>query len=167
MDVLASDLPPLLIDVFAFLFGAAWGSFFNVAIYRLPRGMSVVSPPSQCPSCGKLIPARHNIPIVGYLLLRGRTACCQTPLSARYPLVELLTALLALAVAHRDILGAPLEETAFSACLLAALHFAFVGGLLVATFVDLERMEIPDEVSLPGAALYSTMPAMPTVIGCC
>jgi len=153
VNLLTSDLSLWLVDLIAFLFGATWGSFFNVAIYRLPRGMSVVSPPSQCPSCGKPIPARHNVPILGYLFLRGRTACCNTPLSARYPLVELLTAVLAMAITHREFLGAPADESALATSLLALLYFAFVGGLLVATFVDLERMEIPDEVSLPGAAL--------------
>lgn len=153
LEILAADLPAPFIYVMAFLFGAAWGSFFNVAIYRWPRGMSVVSPPSQCSGCGTPVAARYNIPIFGYLLLRGKTACCGAPLSARYPFVELLTALLAVAVARRDIVGAPLDQTALHAAIVAGLDFVFVGGLLIATFVDLERMEIPDEVSLPGAAL--------------
>jgi leader peptidase (prepilin peptidase)/N-methyltransferase len=151
--LLVSDLPPWLITAFAFVFGAAWGSFFNVAIYRWPRGMSVVSPPSHCPTCRAKIPGYRNLPIVGYLILRGKTACCGTTLSPRYPMVETLTAVLAVAVAHRFVLGPEEEMTLTHAAAVGLCYFIFVGGLLIATFVDLERMEIPDEVSLPGAAL--------------
>jgi leader peptidase (prepilin peptidase) / N-methyltransferase len=151
--VIVSDLSPWLVRAAAFVFGALWGSFFNVAIYRWPREMSVVSPPSHCPHCEKPVPAWRNVPIVGYLLLRGKTACCGKPLSPRYLLVELAGAVLAVAIAEQYLVRAaastPLEEAA----LCAGLFFAFVGGLLVATFVDLEWMEIPDEVSIGGTAL--------------
>lgn len=153
MALPASDLPPWFVQISAFLMGAAWGSFLNVAIYRWPKGLSVVTPPSHCPSCGAPVRVRHNVPILGYFFLRGRTACCNQPLSPRYPLVELLSALLAIAIAQQDILGAPPEQEVLDAVLVACLNFFFVGGLLIATFVDLERMEIPDEVSLPGAAV--------------
>jgi leader peptidase (prepilin peptidase)/N-methyltransferase len=137
----------------AFLFGACWGSFFNVAIYRWPLGLSVVTPPSHCPSCNARIPPWLNMPIIGYVLLRGKTACCGTPLSPRYPVVELLGGVLAIAVTQQVF--ASLEPTTplLTACALASCYYAFAGGLLVATFVDLEHMEIPDEVSLPGTAL--------------
>lgn len=151
--MLVSDLPPWLITTVAFVFGASWGSFFNVAIYRWPRGMSVVSPPSHCPSCRARIPGYRNLPILGYVLLRGKTACCGTKLSPRYPIVELLGAVICVAVAHRYILALDQETPLLHASLVALCYFIFAGGLLIATFVDLERMEIPDEVSLPGAAL--------------
>lgn len=153
MQVLASEVPSWFVASVAFVFGAAWGSFFNVAIHRWPQDMSVVSPPSHCPSCHARIPARFNLPIVGYFLLRGRTACCGQPLSPRYPMVEVLGAVLCAALAHRYIVGAPDGTTLLHASLLTLCYFAFAGGLLIATFVDLTYMEIPDEVSLPGAAL--------------
>lgn len=153
MSLLVSDVPAWFVLGFAFLFGSIWGSFFNVAIYRWPRDMSVVSPPSTCPGCGTRIKARYNVPIFGHLMLRGRTACCNSPLSARYPAVELLSGVLCMAVARKLVLGAAEEQLLLHAALEALTYFVFVGGLLIATFVDLEHMEIPDEVSLPGAAL--------------
>lgn len=151
--MLASDLPTWLARAFAFVFGSLWGSFFNVAIYRWPRGMSVVNPPSHCPSCGAPVPPWRNVPIVGYLLLRGRAACCGARLSPRYVLVEVLGGVLCAAVAERLLVHAPPDEPLIGPLLETLVYFAFAGGLLVATFVDLEWMEIPDEVSLPGAAL--------------
>jgi leader peptidase (prepilin peptidase)/N-methyltransferase len=151
--LLVSDMPSWFVSVMAFVFGACWGSFFNVAIYRWPLGLSVVTPASHCPSCQARIPPWLNMPIVGYLALRGRTACCGTPLSPRYPIVEALGGALGVAVTQQ-VFGQLDEATPLiEACLLAATYFAFAGGLLVATFVDLEHMEIPDEVSLPGTAL--------------
>ncbi len=151
--IAAADLPSWLIRAAGFVFGALWGSFFNVAIYRWPRGMSVVKPPSHCPACGAPVRWYLNVPIVGYALLRGRAACCDAPLTARYAVVEALTGLLGLAVCERFFVDAAEGTTAAFALLETALYFVFVGGLVIATFVDLEWMEIPDEVSLPGAAL--------------
>jgi leader peptidase (prepilin peptidase)/N-methyltransferase len=148
----AGDVPAWFVRGVAFLFGALWGSFFNVAIYRWPRGMSVVTPPSHCPACGAPVRWRHNLPIVGYLILRGRADCCGAKLTPRYAWVELLTAVLFVAVAEQFLVrrpDAPLAE----GLLEVGLYWMFVGGLIIATFVDLEWMEIPDEVSLPGAAL--------------
>ena len=147
------DFPNWFIYTVAFSFGAVWGSFFNVAIYRWPRDMSVVKPASHCPSCGKAIPPYRNVPILGWILLRGKTACCGTKLSPRYVFVEALTGVLALALAHRFVVEADPSRSMLGASLEALAYFAFVGGLIIATFVDLEFMEIPDEVSLPGAAL--------------
>lgn len=153
MNLVISDVPASLLVAIAFAFGACWGSFFNVAIYRWPLGLSVVRPPSHCPHCNGRIPARYNVPILGYLLLRGRSACCGKPLSARYPIVETLGAVLCVAVTHRFVLAQEPDAALLPAVLRASCEFAFAGGLLIATFVDLEHMEIPDEVSLPGAAL--------------
>jgi leader peptidase (prepilin peptidase)/N-methyltransferase len=151
--LLASDLPLWLVRAVAFVFGALWGSFFNVAIYRWPRGMSVVKPPSHCPACGAAVRWYLNLPILGYVLLRGRARCCGAKMTSRYVWVELLGAVLCSAVAQRYVLNADAGTTALQAGLNTLLYFAFAGGLLIATFVDLEWMEIPDEVSLPGAAL--------------
>jgi leader peptidase (prepilin peptidase)/N-methyltransferase len=151
--LIVSDVPAWFVLGFAFIFGAVWGSFFNVAIYRWPRDLSVVTPPSSCPTCGARIPGYLNLPIFGFFLLRGKTACCGTPLSPRYPLVETLSAILCVAVARKYVLGAEDPQGLVQASLVALAYFFFLGGLLIATFVDLEHMEIPDEVSLPGAAL--------------
>ncbi|MFT3921672.1 MAG: prepilin peptidase [Myxococcales bacterium] len=151
--IAAAELPAWLIRLAAFVGGALWGSFFNVAIYRWPRGMSVVKPPSHCPACGAPVRWYLNVPIVGYIALRGRAACCGAPMTPRYVLVELLTGVLGMAVAERFFVSAPEGTSALFATLESVLYFIFVGGLVIATFVDLEWMEIPDEVSLPGAAL--------------
>lgn len=152
-SLLASDLPAWVVLGVAFVFGAVWGSFFNVAIYRWPREMSVVAPASHCPSCGAPVRAYHNVPIFGYLFLRGRAACCGAKLSPRYLAVELLSAALCVALAQRYVVAAPDGAMLGDSALLALVYFAFAGALIVATFVDLEWMEIPDEVSLPTAAL--------------
>lgn len=162
--MLASELPAWLARAFAFVLGATWGSFFNVAIYRWPREMSVVSPPSHCPACGKPVPGWRNVPILGYLLLRGKAACCGAKMSPRYLFVELLSGVLAVAIAERFIVqadgSAPLGDVGIE----ALLWFAFAGGLVIATFVDLEWMEIPDEVSIGGTALaLATATFRPTV----
>lgn len=152
-ELIVADLPSWLVSLIAFFFGICWGSFFNVAIYRWPLGLSVVTPPSHCPSCQARIPPWLNLPIFGYLSLRGRTACCGTPLSPRYPIVEALGGVLCIAVCQHVFASLSPATPAWHAWLLSACYFTFAGGLLIATFVDLEHMEIPDEVSLPGTAL--------------
>ncbi|MCB9592176.1 MAG: prepilin peptidase [Sandaracinaceae bacterium] len=151
--MLVSDMPAWIVRALAFVFGALWGSFFNVAIYRWPRELSVVSPPSHCPHCKTEIPPYRNIPILGWLMLRGKTACCGQKLSPRYVLVEATSALLAVALAERFILAQDANASLSDAAITTLLFFFFVGGLLIATFVDAEWMEIPDEVSIGGAAL--------------
>ena len=86
-------------EITAFLLGLVVGSFANVCIHRLPRGESVVSPPSRCPACGARIEARDNLPVLGWLLLRGRCRACRAPISWRYPAVEAANGLLWLALA--------------------------------------------------------------------
>ena len=151
--MLAVEVARWFVWLGAFAWGAAWGSFFNVAIYRWPRGMSVVRPPSHCPGCGAPIRAWNNVPIFGWLFLRGKASCCGSTISPRYPLVELLTAVLAVAIAELWIVRAAPGTLLLHATIETILYFVFAGGLLIATFVDLEWMEIPDEVSLPCAAI--------------
>ncbi|MFK8002412.1 MAG: A24 family peptidase [Polyangiales bacterium] len=150
--MLVTDLPPALLRSLAFVFGALWGSFFNVAIYRWPLGMSVVNPPSHCPSCNTPVPWYRNLPLVAYAMQRGRAACCGTKLTGRYLMVELLGGVLCLALMERFVVDAGAVEL-LQPLLEALVLFFFVGGLLVATFIDLEHTMIPDEVTLPGAAL--------------
>jgi leader peptidase (prepilin peptidase)/N-methyltransferase len=124
---------------YLFLLGAMVGSFLNVVIARLPTGESVVRPRSKCPKCGDMIPAWLNIPILSWLVLRGHCRACKTPISIRYPMVELLTAFLFLAAA-----------TQYGQS-LATLSSIIICAMLVAiTFIDIDIWEIPDEISLPG-----------------
>jgi leader peptidase (prepilin peptidase) / N-methyltransferase len=151
-QLITSDWVLWTIRVGAFIFGAIWGSFFNVAIFRWPRELSVVTPASYCPACGKPIPAYLNVPILGFFLIRGKAACCGAKISPRYALVETVSALLCVAVVERYIVHAQPSATVFDAIVVAVSYFAFVGGLVIVTFIDLEFMEIPDEVSLPMVA---------------
>jgi leader peptidase (prepilin peptidase)/N-methyltransferase len=128
--------------LFAFAFGAAVGSFLNVCIYRLPAGESVVTPRSRCPACHTPIRAIDNLPIVSYLLLRGQCRDCGGRISARYPLVEALTGLTAVAVVWRWDVTVP-----------GVVAFAFLAALIVVTFIDLDHQIIPDAISLPGIAI--------------
>lgn len=141
----------ILLAVFVGLFGACIGSFLNVCIYRIPRDESVVRPRSHCPHCQKLIPWYLNLPVLSWLLLRGRCRFCGGPISPRYLLVELLTAVLFLLVLFQlpeypRLLGMQRTEE----LLLVPIYFIFVGGLILGTFVDFEFMEIPDQVTLGG-----------------
>lgn len=127
------------IYLFAFLFGSAIGSFLNVVIYRVPLGISLVHPPSRCPHCETPITWYWNIPILGWLALRGRCRACKARISVRYPIVELLTGLLALAVVFVHGLTP-----------WALFIFVFVAALVAITFIDIDHMIIPDVISLPG-----------------
>jgi leader peptidase (prepilin peptidase)/N-methyltransferase len=115
--------------------------------------MSVVTPPSHCPSCGAPIRVWNNVPLFGWLFLRGKASCCGASISPRYPLVELLAAVLCVAVAELWVVRAEPGALLLHATIETLLYFVFAGGLLIATFVDLEWMEIPDEVTLPCAAI--------------
>jgi leader peptidase (prepilin peptidase)/N-methyltransferase len=162
-----SDVSPWVLRVLAFVLGAVFGSFFNVAIYRWPRDMSVVTPPSHCPACNARIPGYRNVPIVSYLWQRGRAACCGAKMTPRYAIVETLTALLAVAIVERTMVAVAPRTSLLESSLVAITLFTFVGGLVIATFVDLEWMEIPDQVSLPGAAFglaTASLRESPTVV---
>lgn len=126
-------------DFFAFLLGAAIGSFLNVCIYRLPRDLSVNKPRrSFCPSCHREIPWSQNLPLLSWLILRGRCSNCGSKIAFRYFGVELITALLFLAVWR------------FFPWQMAIAYWVFVSILIVATFVDLEHFIIPDQVTIGG-----------------
>ncbi len=134
--------------VTAGLFGAVWGSFFNVAIVRVPRGESIVRPGSRCPHCGAPVRAADNIPLLSYLLLRGRCRSCRAPISARYPLVEALAALLAAALWWKFVAGEPGQAAGVRLARFAC-YFAFGGVLLVLAFIDLATKLLPDVITLP------------------
>jgi leader peptidase (prepilin peptidase) / N-methyltransferase len=94
---------PWALAFWVFVIGSAIGSFLNVVIYRLPRGMSLSHPGSHCPKCSQAIRWYHNLPIAGWLLLRGKCYDCKAAISPRYPLVELIVATLFVAVAYVDV----------------------------------------------------------------
>lgn len=123
------------------LLGCAIGSFLNVCIYRLPRGLSVVSPPSSCPSCGTRIRWYHNVPVVGWVALGGRCASCRAPISVRYPVVEAITGIVFLV--HGIVIGPDP---------LLPVRLAFAAALIVLFAIDLEHQILPDAITLPGIA---------------
>jgi leader peptidase (prepilin peptidase)/N-methyltransferase len=124
------------------LFSLAWGSFLNVVIYRLPLGMSLVKPPSSCPRCKEPIRPYHNIPVVSYLLLRGKCRYCGAPIPFTYFLVEVMTPL-ALVILYTRY---GLSLFFFAACL-------FSSALVVLSMIDFYHKLLPDKITLPGAAL--------------
>lgn len=134
--------PSILFGIFAFLFGLIIGSFLNVCILRIPSGKSIVMPASACPKCGDPIRPYDNIPVLSYLILRGKCRKCKTPISPMYPLVEFLTGLLFLAC--YAVFGLTIE----------ALKWAiFSAAMIVLVFTDLRERLLPDVVNYTGLAL--------------
>lgn len=148
-----SDFPPWFLRAFALCFGLLWGSFLNVVIYRVPREMSVVHPGSRCPACGTPIRPWDNVPVLGYLLLRGRARCCGAKVSPRYPLVEAAGGVLSLAILEAVVLRLPEVTSIGRALAIYTADLALALGLLAATFIDLEHMYIPDPITIGGAVL--------------
>jgi leader peptidase (prepilin peptidase)/N-methyltransferase len=128
----------VLLLILCALIGLAVGSFLNVVIWRVPRGESIVSPPSACPSCGHPIRNRDNVPVLGWLLLRGKCRDCQAAISARYPAVEAATGLLFAAMAWRF---------GFQLSLLGYLYLAAVG--LALALIDIDTKRLPDALTKP------------------
>jgi leader peptidase (prepilin peptidase)/N-methyltransferase len=121
-------------------FGATIGSFLNVVAYRLPRAESLVHPGSRCPGCGTAIKVYDNVPVFGWLLLRGRCRSCRTAISPRYPIIEALTGALAV--------GVVLTKHSASAI---ALGLVLVVVLVPVALIDLEHRIIPNKITLPAA----------------
>ena len=132
------------------LLGLAIGSFLNVVIHRVPVGASVVSPPSHCPRCETPIRMRHNVPVVGWLSLRGRCADCDLSIPVRYPLVELLTAVLFVLVTWRAL------QLGQLALLPALLFFTGLGVALSA--IDLDVRRLPNALVLPAYPVLGRAP---------
>ncbi len=123
----------------AFILGAIIGSFLNVCIARIPNDESIVHPSSHCPNCKAVIPFYHNIPLLSYVLLRARCHSCKESISPRYFIVELLTAVLSIAL----YAWFGLSYTFF-------VCFVFAAALIVISFIDLDVRVVPDVISLPG-----------------
>jgi leader peptidase (prepilin peptidase)/N-methyltransferase len=125
-----------------FLFGLVVGSFLNVCIHRLPREESIIRPPSHCTRCKALIRPWDNIPVISFLLLRGKCRQCHQKISWRYPLIELSNAA-----------GYLLIVFFFGYTFSAVVYAALFSALLVVTFIDFDHQIIPDEITLPGMVL--------------
>jgi leader peptidase (prepilin peptidase) / N-methyltransferase len=151
--LLLDDFPPWFLRVFALAFGLIWGSFLNVVIYRVPRGMSVVRPGSTCPACGKPIRAWHNVPLFGYLFLRGKAACCGAKVSPRYPLVEAIGGVLSIAILEAVVFRLGPTTTIERGLAVYIADLALALALTAAAFIDLEHMYLPDTITLGGAVL--------------
>ncbi len=119
--------------------GLAVGSFLNVCMYRLPRGESVVTPPSRCPSCGHRLRWFDNVPVLGWLVLRGRCRSCRTAISPRYPLVEVATA---------GFFLLQLWQVGWAP--LLAVRLLFVSAMIVLFVIDLQHRILPNVITLPG-----------------
>jgi leader peptidase (prepilin peptidase)/N-methyltransferase len=134
-------LRTIISDVAAFVIGSCIGSFLNVCVYRIPLNRSVVSPGSHCSACGAPIPWYYNLPIISWIVLKGRAACCGTRIDARYCIVEAGVALLFLAIwvkyGSTDIVA-------------TIIYMIFVSGLAAACLIDLDHYIIPDRFSLGG-----------------
>ncbi len=135
---MSSWLGPILV----FFLGSCIGSFLNVCIYRLPHDLSIITPRSFCPKCRTPVRAHDNIPILSYLLLRGRCRKCRMKISWRYPLVEALTGAVAVVL-----------YLEFGLSLHLFIYFGLSAALIVVTFIDLDYHIIPDVISLPGIVL--------------
>ena len=131
-----------LVAAISGVYGLLIGSFLNVVIWRVPRRESIVKPPSHCPGCAAKIANRDNIPVVSWLLLRGRCRSCGTAISVRYPFVELLTAMLFAAVGAR-----------FSHSWALPAYLVLTGALVALSAIDLEHYILPNRILYPTDAL--------------
>jgi leader peptidase (prepilin peptidase)/N-methyltransferase len=147
---LESSALPLLVAVI----GACVGSFLNVVAWRLPREESIVLPPSRCPKCGSRLRWFENLPVIGWLLLRGRCGHCGAPIAIRYPLMELLTAGLWVAAWQAALAGAPAGlGPEPSAWMLGIGGWLLLSWLLPLTLIDLDRMWLPEPLCRNGLLL--------------
>lgn len=151
--------------VFVAVFGSLIGSFLNVVAYRLPSRRSIVSPPSACPNCGSYVRGYDNIPIASWLVLRGKCRDCRAPISVRYPLVELGTALLFLAVA--TVFLPPIAVSAAAAIpsgpsvpagVLVLVAFLYLAAIsVVLSLIDIDTHTLPNRVVLPSYAVAGVL----------
>ena len=133
----------MMLNYFAFIFGVVVGSFLNVCIFRMPAKTSIIKPLSQCPHCHHPIRLYDNIPLISYIVLRGKCRDCGGKISWQYPLVELITALLSLLLFLK-----------FGLTLIFLTFFIFTAVLIVIAFIDLDHQIIPDVLTIPGIPVF-------------
>ena len=124
-------------ELTAFVFGIVFGSFLNVLIYRIPRGENIAFPPSHCPKCNAKLKAYHNIPLLSWLFLGGKCAYCKERISLQYPMVELISGIIAMSVVHKYSLSVPALFTTLSFLMLLAL-----------SMIDFKYKMVPDSLNL-------------------
>ncbi|MGD1914155.1 MAG: prepilin peptidase [Rivularia sp. (in: cyanobacteria)] len=129
-------------SLIVFALGASIGSFINVVVYRLPAGLSILYPPSRCPHCLNRLKAYDNVPVLGWLWLRGRCRYCKSPISPRYPIVELVTGLTFVLV-----------FLIFNFSLLTIGYWLFCSWLLALSIIDLDTMTLPSQLTKSGLVL--------------
>ncbi len=143
------DGPEIFTYILSFIFGTIIGSFLNVCIYRLPREESIAYPGSHCISCNEPISFYNNIPILSYLFLKGKCSKCNSEISLRYPLVEVITGLLFVATVW-----------SFGLSIQTLFYLIFISSLIAITFIDFKHMIIPNVITYPGiivGILYNTL----------
>jgi leader peptidase (prepilin peptidase)/N-methyltransferase len=153
-------LSPWLLRAFAFAWGALWGSFVNVVVYRVPREMSVVHPGSHCPACGAPVRPLDNVPLLSWLVLRGKARCCGARISPRYVVVELIGAVVALGIAEVVVRALPGTTPVLRAGSVFSADFALAMALVAAAFIDAEHMYLPDPVTLGGTLFAVATPGL-------
>jgi len=128
----------IIIYLFLFILGSTIGSFLNVVIYRVPLGKSIISPPSSCPKCGERIKPYHNIPILGWIILKGKCANCKEPISIRYLFIEFIAGILAVLIFYKmKNLG-----------IFFVINFAVFATLLALSVIDFDYKAVPDSLNL-------------------
>lgn len=125
--------------VLIFILGLIVGSFSNVCIYRIPRNESIIYPASHCPNCHSNIAPKDNIPLLSYILLKGRCRNCKSKISIQYPIVELLTGLIYLII-----------YLIYGLSIQTLIYITLSSALIIIAFIDLQKQIVPDEISLPG-----------------
>jgi leader peptidase (prepilin peptidase)/N-methyltransferase len=135
MDTLAA----IILTSLVFILGACIGSFLNVVVYRIPAGLSLIHPPSRCPHCFHKLGMTENVPVFGWLWLRGRCRWCKTPISPRYPMVEAVTGLLFVLVYWK-----------FGFNLTTVGYWALLSWLLALSLIDFDTMTLPNELTQSG-----------------
>jgi leader peptidase (prepilin peptidase) / N-methyltransferase len=151
---------PWTVRALAFAWGCLWGSFVNVVVYRVPRGLSVVRPGSHCPACSAPVRAFDNVPVVSWVLLRGHARCCGARISPRYVVVEVLGGVLSLGVAEATARNLPGDSSLGHAAAVFLAGFALAMALMAAAFIDAEHMFLPDGITLGGTLFGLATPAL-------
>lgn len=164
-----AGLPTIWVIGFLGLLGLLIGSFLNVVVYRVPNGISIAHPPSACPGCGETIQARDNVPVLSWLVLRGRCRTCGGTISLRYPLVELGTALAFIGVTIWVVVALGSSSVRFSGSIVGGALFLvaylYLAAITVAlALIDLDTKKLPNKIVLPSYLVGGVLLAVSAVL---